>query len=83
MNRFMESVAPYRLYDEQQEGVSVQELKQKEPWKISDKQLEAFRLKVCLCTSFLTKRRNDMPMIVHQIHLKKFFYNFIYSLREK
>uniref|UniRef100_A0A3Q2X0J5 Solute carrier family 12 member 10, tandem duplicate 1 n=1 Tax=Haplochromis burtoni TaxID=8153 RepID=A0A3Q2X0J5_HAPBU len=45
MNRFLESVAPYRLYDEQQEGVSVQELKQKEPWKISDKQLEAFRLK--------------------------------------
>uniref|UniRef100_A0A669CL96 Solute carrier family 12 member 10, tandem duplicate 1 n=1 Tax=Oreochromis niloticus TaxID=8128 RepID=A0A669CL96_ORENI len=38
MNKFLESVAPYRLYDEQQEGVSVQELKKKEPWKISDKQ---------------------------------------------
>uniref|UniRef100_A0A669FC31 Solute carrier family 12 member 10, tandem duplicate 1 n=1 Tax=Oreochromis niloticus TaxID=8128 RepID=A0A669FC31_ORENI len=45
MNKFLESVAPYRLYDEQQEGVSVQELKKKEPWKISDKQFEAFRLK--------------------------------------
>uniref|UniRef100_A0AAX7UIN6 Solute carrier family 12 member 10, tandem duplicate 1 n=1 Tax=Astatotilapia calliptera TaxID=8154 RepID=A0AAX7UIN6_ASTCA len=39
------TVAPYRLYDEQQEDVSVQELKKKEPWKISDKQFEAFRLK--------------------------------------
>uniref|UniRef100_A0AAX7T8H9 Solute carrier family 12 member 10, tandem duplicate 1 n=1 Tax=Astatotilapia calliptera TaxID=8154 RepID=A0AAX7T8H9_ASTCA len=38
MNRFLETVAPYRLYDEQQEDVSVQELKKKEPWKISDKQ---------------------------------------------
>uniref|UniRef100_A0AAX7VNK7 Solute carrier family 12 member 10, tandem duplicate 1 n=1 Tax=Astatotilapia calliptera TaxID=8154 RepID=A0AAX7VNK7_ASTCA len=45
MNRFLETVAPYRLYDEQQEDVSVQELKKKEPWKISDKQFEAFRLK--------------------------------------
>uniref|UniRef100_A0A3Q2VPS9 Solute carrier family 12 member 10, tandem duplicate 1 n=1 Tax=Haplochromis burtoni TaxID=8153 RepID=A0A3Q2VPS9_HAPBU len=45
MNRFLENVAPYRLYDEQQEDVSVQELKKKEPWKISDKQFEAFRLK--------------------------------------
>ncbi|CAG5929456.1 unnamed protein product [Menidia menidia] len=45
MSRFMDSVAPFRLYDEQQEGISVQELRQNAPWKISDKELEAFKLK--------------------------------------
>ncbi|XP_043952797.1 solute carrier family 12 member 3-like isoform X2 [Gambusia affinis] len=45
LSRFVDSVAPFRLYDEQQEGVSVQELRQSTPWKISDKQFEAFKLK--------------------------------------
>ncbi|XP_025761425.1 solute carrier family 12 member 3-like [Oreochromis niloticus] len=45
MDRFLDSVAPFRLHDEQQEGVSVQELRQKDPWKISDKEFEALRLK--------------------------------------
>ncbi|XP_072232716.1 solute carrier family 12 member 10, tandem duplicate 1 isoform X2 [Leuresthes tenuis] len=45
LSRFMDNVAPFRLYDEQQEGVSVQELRQSAPWKISDKELEAFKLK--------------------------------------
>lgn len=85
MNRFLESIAPYRLYDEQQEGVSVQELKQKEPWKISDKQLEAFRLKVCLCTSFLTQKKKWHAYDRPPNSFKNFFFfqNFIYSLREK
>uniref|UniRef100_A0A8C4DXW9 Solute carrier family 12 member 10, tandem duplicate 1 n=1 Tax=Dicentrarchus labrax TaxID=13489 RepID=A0A8C4DXW9_DICLA len=45
LSRFVDSVAPFRLYDEQQEGVSVQELRQSTPWKISDKEFEAFKLK--------------------------------------
>uniref|UniRef100_A0A3P8RT48 Solute carrier family 12 member 10, tandem duplicate 1 n=1 Tax=Amphiprion percula TaxID=161767 RepID=A0A3P8RT48_AMPPE len=43
--RFVDSVAPFRLYDEQQEGVSVQGVRQSAPWKISDKEFEAFKLK--------------------------------------
>uniref|UniRef100_A0A671ULZ3 Solute carrier family 12 member 10, tandem duplicate 1 n=1 Tax=Sparus aurata TaxID=8175 RepID=A0A671ULZ3_SPAAU len=43
--RFVDSVAPFRLYDEQKEGVSIQELRQSAPWKISDKEFEAFKLK--------------------------------------
>uniref|UniRef100_A0A669CGV3 Solute carrier family 12 member 10, tandem duplicate 1 n=1 Tax=Oreochromis niloticus TaxID=8128 RepID=A0A669CGV3_ORENI len=42
---FVDSVAPFRLHDEQQEGVTVQELRQREPWKISDKEFEAFKQK--------------------------------------
>ncbi|XP_027893678.1 solute carrier family 12 member 3-like [Xiphophorus couchianus] len=45
MSRFVDSVAPFRLHDEQQEGVSVEELRQSTPWKISDKQFEAFKPK--------------------------------------
>uniref|UniRef100_A0A669ERB6 Solute carrier family 12 member 10, tandem duplicate 1 n=1 Tax=Oreochromis niloticus TaxID=8128 RepID=A0A669ERB6_ORENI len=45
MTRFVDSVAPFRLHDEQQEGVTVQELRQREPWKISDKEFEAFKQK--------------------------------------
>ncbi|XP_030018778.1 solute carrier family 12 member 10, tandem duplicate 1 isoform X2 [Sphaeramia orbicularis] len=45
LNRFMDSVAPFRLHHEQQEGVSLEELKQSSPWKISDKEFEAFKLK--------------------------------------
>uniref|UniRef100_A0A673CJT9 Solute carrier family 12 member 3-like n=1 Tax=Sphaeramia orbicularis TaxID=375764 RepID=A0A673CJT9_9TELE len=49
LNRFMDSVAPFRLHHEQQEGVSLEELKQSSPWKISDKEFEAFKLKVSVC----------------------------------
>ncbi|XP_027143336.1 solute carrier family 12 member 10, tandem duplicate 1 [Larimichthys crocea] len=45
LSRFVDSVAPFMLHDEQQEGVSVQELRQSTPWKISDKDFEAFKLK--------------------------------------
>ncbi|XP_008433393.1 solute carrier family 12 member 3-like isoform X2 [Poecilia reticulata] len=45
LSRFVDSVAPFRLHDGQQEGISVQELRQNAPWKISDKQFEAFKLK--------------------------------------
>uniref|UniRef100_A0A7N6FFW6 Solute carrier family 12 member 10, tandem duplicate 1 n=1 Tax=Anabas testudineus TaxID=64144 RepID=A0A7N6FFW6_ANATE len=45
LNRFVDSVAPFMLHDEQQECVSVQAMRQSAPWKISDKQFEAFRLK--------------------------------------
>uniref|UniRef100_A0A3B3CSM1 Solute carrier family 12 member 3 n=1 Tax=Oryzias melastigma TaxID=30732 RepID=A0A3B3CSM1_ORYME len=45
LTRFVDSVAPFRLYDEQQEGALVQEQRENAPWKISDKELEVFRLK--------------------------------------
>uniref|UniRef100_A0AAX7VU82 Solute carrier family 12 member 10, tandem duplicate 1 n=1 Tax=Astatotilapia calliptera TaxID=8154 RepID=A0AAX7VU82_ASTCA len=45
MTRFVDSVAPFRLHDEQQTGVTDQELRQREPWKISDKEFEAFKQK--------------------------------------
>ncbi|XP_030609324.1 solute carrier family 12 member 3-like [Archocentrus centrarchus] len=45
MSRFVESVSPFRLHDEQQEVASIQELRQREPWKISDKEFEAFKQK--------------------------------------
>uniref|UniRef100_A0A8C7XJZ8 Solute carrier family 12 member 10, tandem duplicate 1 n=1 Tax=Oryzias sinensis TaxID=183150 RepID=A0A8C7XJZ8_9TELE len=48
LTRFVDSVAPFRLFDEQQEGVSVQDLRQSAPWKISDKEFEVFRQKVSL-----------------------------------
>ncbi|XP_034412678.1 solute carrier family 12 member 3-like [Cyclopterus lumpus] len=43
LRRFVDSVAPFRLHDEPQEDVSVQG--RSAPWKISDKEFEAFRLK--------------------------------------
>uniref|UniRef100_A0A4W6EI38 Solute carrier family 12 member 10, tandem duplicate 1 n=1 Tax=Lates calcarifer TaxID=8187 RepID=A0A4W6EI38_LATCA len=49
LSRFLDSVAPFRLFDEQQEGVSLEELRQSAPWKISDKEFEAFKLKVTIC----------------------------------
>ncbi|XP_032400159.1 solute carrier family 12 member 3 isoform X2 [Etheostoma spectabile] len=45
LERFEESVAPFRLYDEQYDGVSAQELRENSPWKIPDKEFEAFRQK--------------------------------------
>uniref|UniRef100_A0A7N6FG27 Solute carrier family 12 member 10, tandem duplicate 1 n=1 Tax=Anabas testudineus TaxID=64144 RepID=A0A7N6FG27_ANATE len=48
LNRFVDSVAPFRLFDEQKESASVQELRGNAPWKISDKEFEAFKLKVCV-----------------------------------
>uniref|UniRef100_A0A665WTL4 Solute carrier family 12 member 3-like n=1 Tax=Echeneis naucrates TaxID=173247 RepID=A0A665WTL4_ECHNA len=44
--KFADSVDPFRLHDEQQEGVSVEELRQTAPWKISDKEFEVFKPKV-------------------------------------
>ncbi|XP_077961669.1 solute carrier family 12 member 3 isoform X2 [Gasterosteus aculeatus] len=43
LSRFVESVAPFRLHSEPHEGDSVNEMKQSAPWKISDKEFEAFR----------------------------------------
>ncbi|XP_037336082.2 solute carrier family 12 member 3-like [Pungitius pungitius] len=43
LSRFVDSVAPFRLHGEQQEGDSVSGAKQSTPWKISDKEFEAFR----------------------------------------
>uniref|UniRef100_A0A7N6BJN5 Solute carrier family 12 member 10, tandem duplicate 1 n=1 Tax=Anabas testudineus TaxID=64144 RepID=A0A7N6BJN5_ANATE len=51
LNRFVDSVAPFRLFDEQKESASVQELRGNAPWKISDKEFEAFKLKVCVSDS--------------------------------
>uniref|UniRef100_A0A3B4X8R9 Solute carrier family 12 member 10, tandem duplicate 1 n=1 Tax=Seriola lalandi dorsalis TaxID=1841481 RepID=A0A3B4X8R9_SERLL len=45
LSRFVDSVAPFRLHDEQQDGISVEDLRQSAPWKISDKEFEAFKLK--------------------------------------
>lgn len=45
LTKFVESVAPFRHYDEQQDGVSLQDLRETYPWKISDKEFEAFKLK--------------------------------------
>ncbi|XP_070710370.1 solute carrier family 12 member 3-like [Pempheris klunzingeri] len=46
LSRFVDSIAPFRLYDdEQEEGDSVQEPRQRASWKISDKEFEAFKLK--------------------------------------
>ncbi|XP_031160232.1 solute carrier family 12 member 3-like [Sander lucioperca] len=45
LERFEDSVASFRLYDEQQDGVLAQELRENAPWKISDKEFEAFRQK--------------------------------------
>ncbi|XP_034086339.1 LOW QUALITY PROTEIN: solute carrier family 12 member 3-like [Gymnodraco acuticeps] len=44
LSRFVDSVAPFMLHDEQQEGVSTQQRK-RAPWKISEKEFEAFKLK--------------------------------------
>uniref|UniRef100_A0A4W6EJ83 Solute carrier family 12 member 10, tandem duplicate 1 n=1 Tax=Lates calcarifer TaxID=8187 RepID=A0A4W6EJ83_LATCA len=41
---FLDSVAPFRLFDEQQEGVSLEELRQSAPWKISDKEFESEKI---------------------------------------
>lgn len=48
LSRFVDSVAPFMLHDEQQEGVSTQEQRKLAPWKISEKEFEAFKLKVCV-----------------------------------
>ncbi|XP_037335751.2 solute carrier family 12 member 3-like [Pungitius pungitius] len=45
LRRFVDSVAPFRLHREEQEGDSVSGTKQSTPWKISEKEFEAFRLK--------------------------------------
>uniref|UniRef100_A0A669C7G4 Solute carrier family 12 member 10, tandem duplicate 1 n=1 Tax=Oreochromis niloticus TaxID=8128 RepID=A0A669C7G4_ORENI len=68
MTRFVDSVAPFRLHDEQQEGVTVQELRQREPWKISDKEFEAFKQKVCVCVS-LPVPHSDCPSALYMAWL--------------
>ncbi|KAK5858606.1 hypothetical protein PBY51_002735 [Eleginops maclovinus] len=45
LSRFVDSVAPFMLHEEHQEGVSSQEQRQSAPWKISEKEFEAFKLK--------------------------------------
>ncbi|KAL0970103.1 hypothetical protein UPYG_G00237170 [Umbra pygmaea] len=45
LKRFEDTVAPFRLRDEQQADTNVQQLKKDCPWKISDKELEALRQK--------------------------------------
>ncbi|KAK2862946.1 hypothetical protein Q5P01_002479 [Channa striata] len=45
LNRFLDSVAPFRLYDEQKESASVQDMRHNAPWKISDKEFEFFKPK--------------------------------------
>ena len=46
LKRFEDTVAPFRLRDAQHPDVSLQQLKKDCPWKISDKELEALKLKV-------------------------------------
>uniref|UniRef100_A0A8C5FHP9 Solute carrier family 12 member 10, tandem duplicate 1 n=1 Tax=Gadus morhua TaxID=8049 RepID=A0A8C5FHP9_GADMO len=48
LKRFEDIVAPYRLNEEQQDGASESELKTLCPLKISDKEMEALRTKVCV-----------------------------------
>uniref|UniRef100_A0A8C1PRS1 Solute carrier family 12 member 10, tandem duplicate 3 n=1 Tax=Cyprinus carpio TaxID=7962 RepID=A0A8C1PRS1_CYPCA len=50
LQRYEESIAPFRL-SEEQAGGDVQELKRLSPWKVSDKDLEAIKPKVCVCAS--------------------------------
>ncbi|XP_039996550.1 solute carrier family 12 member 10, tandem duplicate 1 isoform X2 [Xiphias gladius] len=45
LSRFVDSVAPFRLHDEQQEDISHEDLRQSAPWNISDKEFEAFKPK--------------------------------------
>uniref|UniRef100_A0A8C1RGS3 Solute carrier family 12 member 10, tandem duplicate 3 n=1 Tax=Cyprinus carpio TaxID=7962 RepID=A0A8C1RGS3_CYPCA len=47
LQRYEESIAPFRLCEEQAGG-DVQELKRLSPWKVSDKDLEAIKPKVCV-----------------------------------
>uniref|UniRef100_A0AAY3ZWS9 Solute carrier family 12 member 3-like n=1 Tax=Denticeps clupeoides TaxID=299321 RepID=A0AAY3ZWS9_9TELE len=45
MKRFEENIAPFRLRDEDHEQGTIHELKRLSPWKVSDKDLDALRLK--------------------------------------
>ncbi|KAJ8007579.1 hypothetical protein DPEC_G00095500 [Dallia pectoralis] len=45
LKRFEDTVAPFRLRDEQQSESSVQQMRKDCPWKISDKELEALKQK--------------------------------------
>ncbi|KAG7314051.1 hypothetical protein KOW79_022547 [Hemibagrus wyckioides] len=48
LKRFEDSVASFRVREEQQRQESEQQQKTSCPWKVSDKQMDALRLKVCL-----------------------------------
>uniref|UniRef100_A0A8C1PAC7 Solute carrier family 12 member 10, tandem duplicate 3 n=1 Tax=Cyprinus carpio TaxID=7962 RepID=A0A8C1PAC7_CYPCA len=56
LQRYEESIAPFRL-SEEQAGGDVHELKRLSPWKVSDKDLEAIKPKVCVC-----KRVASLPV---------------------
>ncbi|XP_029023673.1 solute carrier family 12 member 3-like isoform X2 [Betta splendens] len=45
LNRFVDSVTSFRVFDEQKESASVQELGQSAPWEITDNQFDALKLK--------------------------------------
>ncbi len=47
LQRYEETIAPFRL-SEEQAGGDVQELKRLSPWKVSNKDLEAIKPKVCV-----------------------------------
>uniref|UniRef100_A0A671UNN4 Solute carrier family 12 member 10, tandem duplicate 1 n=1 Tax=Sparus aurata TaxID=8175 RepID=A0A671UNN4_SPAAU len=64
LRRFVDSVAPFRLYDEQKEGVSIQELRQSAPWKISDKEFEAFKLKRKVRLNEIIRRNSQHAALV-------------------
>uniref|UniRef100_A0A8C1EXB4 Solute carrier family 12 member 10, tandem duplicate 3 n=1 Tax=Cyprinus carpio carpio TaxID=630221 RepID=A0A8C1EXB4_CYPCA len=61
LQRYEESIAPFRL-SEEQAGGDVQELKRLSPWKVSDKDLEAIKPKVCVFASVLLSDCNSLPV---------------------
>uniref|UniRef100_A0A8C1VUL3 Solute carrier family 12 member 10, tandem duplicate 3 n=1 Tax=Cyprinus carpio TaxID=7962 RepID=A0A8C1VUL3_CYPCA len=64
LQRYEESIAPFRL-SEEQAGGDVQELKRLSPWKVSDKDLEAIKPKVCVCASVWHFEHDSLP--VHDV----------------
>lgn len=48
LQRYEDSISPFRLNDEQTSG-DIQELKRISPWKISNKDMEFIKPKVCVC----------------------------------
>ncbi|KAM6964914.1 solute carrier family 12 member 3-like [Aplochiton taeniatus] len=62
--RFEDIIAPFRLRDEEQEDVSVQQLRAESPWKISDKEMEALNQKVSMPVP-----QSDCPSILYMAWL--------------
>uniref|UniRef100_A0A667WHJ1 Solute carrier family 12 member 10, tandem duplicate 1 n=1 Tax=Myripristis murdjan TaxID=586833 RepID=A0A667WHJ1_9TELE len=71
VSRFEDTVTPFRLKDEQQDDTLPQELRQRSPGKISDKELEAFRLKVCINSYILSLPvpQSDCPSALYMAWL--------------